>query len=249
MVLYTQHGEFTVESTIYSNDHVQVYNAYWFNERVSRKIVLKVMDNPILAAREALLINCKHPNIIRCFLVFRYGDKHIAVLERGHASLYMIVKRNGPMPPEMAKSYILDAARGLEYLHKNKMMHRDIKPGNILVFPGGIAKLIDFGLATTKGESRSKVGTSRYCAPELLRKDRYHDRIDIWSLGVVWHFLLSGRYPFDAEDREELYSKIQEGKIVRDELILDDEWHWIERMLSMDPETRPSATELIQALE
>ena len=125
--------------------------------------------------------------------------------------------RAGGLSIDTALDYAIQIGEGLEAAHELGILHRDMKPGNVILASRGEgkrrAKIIDFGLSHISGESELSdpgqlIGTAAYIAPELLQGRRVDARADIWSLGVMLYEMLSGRQPFDAESRERLFYSI-----------------------------------------
>ncbi len=105
--------------------------------------------------------------------------------------------------PEEAAGYVIQAARGLAEAAKHNIVHRDIKPANLMVTTKGVVKIADFGISKIAGETGmtmagTAVGTPAYCSPEQGRGDEVDPRADLYSLGVVFYELLTGRKPFDG---------------------------------------------------
>ena len=151
------------------------------------------------------------------------------------------------------------ACRGLDYAHRNGVVHRDVKPGNLLVSDTQVVKLADFGIARATDQSSitqvgSVLGTAAYLAPEQARGEEAGPRADIYSLGVVAYQLLSGRLPYEASSLSELALKQQrEAPPPLDELNpqrrpASSRWpcRW---RLAIDQEQRPSdAVAMAEAL-
>jgi len=118
---------------------------------------------------------------------------------------------------EEMSAYILKGVLGgLTYLHQNCVIHRDLKPDNILVDVNGLVKIIDFGTATRFAISdaikrRSTVGTPWYCAPEVINSEEYSIQCDIWSLGCMTIEVVSGKPPFDDLNDIACLFKMAEG--------------------------------------
>jgi serine/threonine protein kinase len=149
-----------------------------------------------------------HPNIVRAYDIDQDENLHFLVMEHiDGASLQEIIKKTGPMDALRAAHYMRQAALGLQHAHETAtLVHRDIKPGNILVDRNGIVKILDMGLARffhdeddilTKKYDESVLGTADYLAPEQALDSHDVDiRADIYSLGATFYFCLTGRTPF-----------------------------------------------------
>ena len=127
-----------------------------------------------------------------------------------------VIERRGFLPNEEALSITLQAARGLKYLHENEFIHRDIKPGNLMVEPSGLVRMIDLGLIHELGtykqpgktEEITTVGTVEYLSPEQARgRVDIDPRADIYSLGVTLYHMVVGEVPFLGESEYEIMAK------------------------------------------
>ena len=197
-----------------------------FDQRLERYVALKLLaehlaDDPTFVSRfrrEALAAaRLVHPNIVQ---VFDFGfderqHQHFIVMEHvpGHSCAELLRDR-GHLEVEEAVEVISQACRGLDYAHRNGVVHRDVKPGNLLVSDAEVVKLADFGIARAMGQSSitqvgSVLGTAAYLAPEQARGEEAGPRADIYSLGVVAYQLLSGRLPYEASSLSELALKQQ----------------------------------------
>ena len=144
----------------------------------------------------------------RAFLAMAFldGDTLKARLERG------------AIPAPEAARLALQIARGLARAHQSGIVHRDVKPGNIMVTREGEAKLLDFGIAKAKADgdltqTGTTLGTIAYMAPEHARGGVADGRSDVWALGVVLYEMLTGRRPFSGEDDYELLQAIVDGPV------------------------------------
>jgi eukaryotic-like serine/threonine-protein kinase len=148
-----------------------------------------------------------HPNIVRCYDVDNEGDTHYIVMEFIEGKdLNTIVKQEGPLPLELACNYIAQSAEGLAHAHEKGLIHRDVKPANLLVETKGIVKILDLGLALFSDEAQASLtvehnenvlGTADYLAPEqAVNSHKVDHRADIYGLGCSLYFLLTGRPPF-----------------------------------------------------
>jgi serine/threonine protein kinase len=157
-------------------------------------------------ARAAGLL--EHANIVRTHDIDQDGNLHFIVMEYVDGSnLLEIVKKFGPMEIDRAVSYAKQIAEALEYAFQNGIIHRDVKPGNVLVDRRGQAKVLDMGLArffkdqtdnlTVKYDDKIVLGTADYVAPEQVANSHNVDvRADVYALGATLYFLLAGHPPF-----------------------------------------------------
>ena len=148
-----------------------------------------------------------HPNIVRAYDVDNDGDTYYLVMEfiEGR-DLQNVVKQDGPMPLEMACNYVAQAAEGLSYAHSNNLIHRDVKPANLLVDSKGVVKILDLGLALfsddekaslTVAHNENVLGTADYLSPEqAVNSHKIDMRADIYSLGCTLYYFLTGHPPF-----------------------------------------------------
>jgi eukaryotic-like serine/threonine-protein kinase len=234
-----------------------------FDQRLERYVALKLLaehlaDDPTFVSRfrrEALsAARLVHPNIVQ---VFDFGfderqHQHFIVMEHvpGH-SCAELLRDHGHLEVDDAVEIITQACRGLDYAHRNGVVHRDVKPGNLLVSDADVVKLADFGIARAMGQSSitqvgSVLGTAAYLAPEQARGEEAGPRADIYALGVVAYQLLSGRLPYEASSLSELALKQQrESPIPLDELnpqIPAELARAVELALALDQAHRPTDT-------
>jgi serine/threonine-protein kinase len=180
-------------------------------------------DNELLERfkREAYILQgLNDPHIVR---IVDYGnDKDIYFIIMSHVdgqNLKYYMLNYGPMEPLRALNYVQQVAEGLDTAYKNGVVHRDIKPQNILVNNKGVVKIVDFGLSRgrdtpTITQSDKFMGTVYYCAPEQIMSSHTADiRSDLYSLAVVLFELLTGRPPFDGRTAVEVIIKHQQEEV------------------------------------
>jgi eukaryotic-like serine/threonine-protein kinase len=171
----------------------------------------KVAVNRFLReARAAAAVN--HPNVVRAHdFDLAEGKFYYLIMEYVDGiNLHDLVKKVGPLPPEVAANYVAQATTGLAHISECGLIHRDLKPGNLLVDRSGVVRILDLGLArftnddkdnlTRQHHGKSILGTADYLAPEqAIQADKIDVRADIYSLGATLYFLLSGRAPFEQQ--------------------------------------------------
>ena len=148
-----------------------------------------------------------HPNIVGVYDVGQEGNIHYIVMELIEGkSLSEIIEEKGKLDYKEAVDFTIQIAQALSLAHKNQIVHRDVKPHNVLVTNQGVAKLADFGIAmplsqADMSESSDKVmGSVHYFSPEQARGAYVDERSDIYSLGVVLYEMLTGHVPFDGDN-------------------------------------------------
>ena len=181
---------------------------------LERQVAVKVM-NQIVSEEEAfadrfmkearLAASLTHRNIATVYDFKIEKDYACIIMEYLPNSVDKILHRNGPLAPPRASQITIHAAEALQHAHNNGVVHRDIKPHNILLSPEGMAKVTDFGIARASDliSTTDTVGTPVYMAPEQCRRENVSDvRSDIYSLGVSFYEMLSGHPPFQGSYQE-----------------------------------------------
>ncbi len=161
----------------------------------------------------------------------------------------------GPLSVEDALGLAAQAASGLAAAHAQGIVHRDIKPGNLMVTEDGVLKILDFGLAKTAETaltaSGMRLGTPAYMSPEQTRGGEITPSTDLWSLGVVLYEMLTGRRPFQADNDRAVINAIRHeeppaaGKLTED--LPPPAEELVRRLLSKDPAGRPESAEALLA--
>jgi serine/threonine protein kinase len=146
----------------------------------------------------------QHPNIVTIFELGQEKDTPFIAMEYlDGESLEKTIARQADLPLALKVGYIVRICQALEYAHKNRVVHRDIKPGNIMVNSEGVVKVVDFGIARLVDFSRTHtnmmIGTPAYMAPELFRKKKADERTDIWAVGITFYELLCYQRPFTGD--------------------------------------------------
>jgi hypothetical protein len=248
-------AQYRIEEKLGAGGMGVVYRAK--DTRLGRDVALKFLPHHLSAneaAKERFLVEARaaaaldHPNV--CAL-HEIGDAdsrmYIAMGYYGGQTLSRALEQ-GPLPVEEALDYARQVSSALRAAHARGIVHRDIKPGNILITSEGTAKVLDFGLAkladVTLTDDGTRLGTVAYMSPEQTRGDVVDHPTDLWSLGAVLYEMLTGRRPFRGENDRVIIQAIRHEKPeppsrVRKRLSADVE-ALVLRLLSKEPEARES---------
>lgn len=208
-------GRYLIESLIGSGGMANVYKAY--DNMLRRTVALKVlkaehrgdMEFVRRFEREArAVLTLSHENIVRSYAVGEDGDISYIVLEYVEGStLKELIKSDGPISPKVAVSITAQVLDALAHAHESGIIHRDVKPQNVIITPRGKAKLTDFGIAkdvaaTTRTYAGSNVvmGSVHYISPEQARGDDVTAASDIYSCAIMLFEMLTGKVPFGGDN-------------------------------------------------
>jgi eukaryotic-like serine/threonine-protein kinase len=155
----------------------------------------------------------QHPNIVTVYELGQRDDTPFIAMEflEGE-SLDKLVDRGLVLPLSQKVGFIVPVCRALDYAHRRGIVHRDIKPGNVMLTKDGVIKVVDFGIArlvdASKTQTNIMIGTMGYMSPQQFRGERADQRSDIWAVGVMLYELLCLRRPFEGDDPPSLILNI-----------------------------------------
>ncbi len=214
-------GRYKVQEELGRGGFGRVYRAY--DPTVGRPVAIKILtdvsaDTQTRFRNEAMVAgNLRHKNIVT---VYEYGSYEglpfLAMEYLEGEDLHHILASRKPLTLLEKCAIMSQVADGLCYAHANGVVHRDMKPANIMVLRDGTVKIMDFGIArltstpdaTRLTQQGYLIGTLRYMAPEQLAGADFDPRCDIFAYGVIFYELLSGSHPFDAPDAQRLMYKL-----------------------------------------
>ncbi|XP_029360589.1 serine/threonine-protein kinase PLK1 isoform X2 [Echeneis naucrates] len=216
---------------------------------VPKSLILKQHQREKMTSEIAIHKTLNHPNIVGFHGFFEDDDFVFVVLEicRRRSLLELHKRRKAVTEPE-ARYYMTQLLKGVQYLHNNRVIHRDLKLGNIFLNDDMEVKIGDFGLATKiefDGERKKTLcGTPNYIAPEVLCKKGHSYEVDVWSLGCILYTLLVGKPPFETSCLKETYNRIKKNNYTIPWHINPAASNLIKQMLHADPSQRPTIADL-----
>ncbi|MBI1848871.1 MAG: serine/threonine protein kinase [Planctomycetes bacterium] len=237
---------------------------------LDRIVAIKILP-PELAENQAFVrrfmtearavAKLNHPNVIQGIDVGDSGGYRYFVMEYVDGlTVGQILRRGGPLDEARALRIISQIAAALDHAYRNRLVHRDVKPDNIMITEGGLAKLCDLGLAReerldARTVSRGALGTPNYASPEQARGDADVDiRSDIYSLGATYYHMIVGEPPFTGTNNANIMAAHLTKRLVppieRNPELSGSVSRLVERMMAKDPNQRPQTPgELITEIE
>jgi CheY-like chemotaxis protein len=266
--IVAQLGHYEVRGVLGRGGYGVVYRA--FDMSAGREVALKVLPKTLNDSAEAVarffrestaISRLNHPNIVQFFEVGSFQERLYFTMELVEGkTLKAIADEEGPLDPKRAAKYVAGIAKALTAINSLGLVHRDVKPENVLITENEQVKLIDFGLVRIQGTAAitsddDVLGTPYFMCPEYIREPGIPDiRYDLYALGVTFFNLLTGEYPFDGKNAAHVMEKhlrcpappvraFRAGVPVVAERI-------VKRLLCKDPANRPqSPSELLEMME
>ena len=235
----------------------------FINQETEHSSAAKVIPKKSLVksrAKQKLISEIKihkslhHPNIVAFEHYFEDSENVYLLIEICHnQTLNELLKRRKKLTELEVQCYSNQIIKALKYLHSHRVIHRDLKLGNLFISEKMEIKVGDFGLATKlefDGERKRTVcGTPNYIAPEILEGKTGHSyEVDVWSLGVIMYTLIIGKPPFETNNVKETYKRIKMGNYSFPEnaVISEPAKDLIQSILVLDPQKRPKLDEILK---
>ena len=234
-------------------------------EQVSlhRRVALKVLSHDLtedpkfvanFVAEAQAAAKLQHPNVVSVFDVEHDGDTYFYAMELMQSgSCEDWLKQNGAMPVDRALQVVADAAEGLAYAESLGIVHRDIKPDNLMLDQHGVIKIADLGLAHTEAEGGSHAGTPHFMAPEQVLRKPIDHRTDLYALGCTFYRLVTSRTPFRGNTvkeilRAQVKDEAEPAHKINSEVPTEVS-AIIQRLMAKEPDDRfPTANALLEEL-
>nr|XP_033800675.1 serine/threonine-protein kinase 36 isoform X2 [Geotrypetes seraphini] len=191
----------------------------------------------------------KHPNIVQMLGSFETDKEVVVVTEHAEGELFQILEDDGSLPEAQVQEIACHLVSALYYLHSHRILHRDMKPQNILLGKGGIVKLCDFGFARAMSINTlvltSIKGTPLYMSPELVEEKPYDHTADLWSMGCILYELFVGTPPFYTNSIFQLVSLIIKDPVKWPKTMSPTFKNFLQGLLTKDPRQRLSWPDLL----
>ncbi|KAK8655888.1 hypothetical protein V6N13_108453 [Hibiscus sabdariffa] len=248
-----------------SGRHSRIYRGIYKQRDVAIKIISQPEEDENLAnflekqfiSEVALLFHLRHPNIISFVAACKKPPVFCIITEYlagGSLRKYLHQQEPYSVPLDLALKLALDIARGMQYLHSQGILHRDLKSENLLLGEDMCVKVADFGISCLEsqcGSAKGFTGTYRWMAPEMIKEKHHTKKVDVYSFGIVLWELLTALTPFDNMTPEQAAFAVCQ-KNARPPLPSSCPpafSHLINRCWSSNPEKRPQFDEIVSILE
>ena len=260
------HDLYDIQNKIGEGRFAHVFRG--IHKQSQRIVAIKILEKENLSSQEMDMIQneieilkiCQHPNILKLYDVIENHEKLYIITEliEGPELYSYLEKENFDIDEITVNKIIKKLTSALFYLNIFGIVHRDIKPENILLSNNSLnfnIKLIDFGLGIILGpneKSEQPFGTVSYVSPEVLSGDKYDKSVDIWCIGILSYFMLSGKLPYDDPDDNE--NEIARQTINEPVPFIEDKWNiisdeakdFVKRCLEKDPKKRINIKEILK---
>jgi len=264
-------GKYQILERLGRGGMADVYRAHHI--RLDRDVAIKVLHPHLIEGQDFLtrfereakaVASLKHPHIVQVFDFDSQDDLHYIVMElidggSLHGRLEELARTGARMPQKEALRILTDVASAIDYAHGRGMLHRDVKPANVLLDHDGDAFLSDFGIARILSETHftttgALIGTPQYMSPEQGKGLPLTKATDLYSLGVVLYEMLTGRAPYDSDTpmgviHKHIYEPPPSPRIVCPDLALGAEAVLLKSLAKEPGDRFPSAAQMLRALE
>lgn len=198
-------------SNVFKGEHKETSKLVAIKAINTQKLDNKILKNINMEIDTMLKLN--HENILKLHETIK-TDSHIYLIMDfcDNSDLYKHIKKKGRFSENDGKSILIQIACGLYVLRKNNLIHRDMKPHNILLSLSGNVKIADFGFVASTNDNKlmdTLCGSPIYMAPEILKYNKYDEKVDLWSVGIILFEMLTGKPPFTANNHIQLLRTIE----------------------------------------
>lgn len=224
-------------------------NAVFAGKIIHKSRISKPHHKEKISREIELHRSLRHKNVVQFFKHFEDGDNIYIILENcARKSLVHVLKCRHMVTEPETRYYMSQLVNGVEYIHSQNIIHRDLKLGNLFLTNSMSVKIGDFGLATRLGQEKKGTicGTPNYISPEVLQKEGHGFPADVWALGCVMYALLVGQPPFETSTLKETYSRIADNHYSVPDNISTSASSLIRKLLHPNPKSRPTVPSITQ---
>jgi len=220
---------------------------------LNKKNIMERNEVDHAKTEKSVLQKLIHPFLVNLHYSFQSPDKLYFVMDYVNGGeLFFHLQKSRRFDEERTRFYCAEICCGIEYLHQNGVLYRDLKPENLLLTGDGHICMTDFGIAkegllSDDDRTATFCGTPEYLAPEILEGGGYGKGVDWWSFGTLMFEMLTGLPPFYSQDVQQMYSKIMTAKVKYPEHISENAKDLLQKLLVRDPEKRLTDPEQIKA--
>merc|ERR1740128_299442 len=224
-------------------------NGLYAGKIIHKSRISKPHHREKIAREIELHRNLNHENVVQFLKHFEDSENIYILLENcSKKSLVHVLKVRHVVTESETRYYMKQLVNGVQYIHQQNIIHRDLKLGNLFLTGSMEVKIGDFGLATRLGHEKKGTicGTPNYISPEVLNKEGHGFAADVWALGCVMYALLVGQPPFETSTLKETYTRIAENVYTVPETVSAPANSLIRRLLHHNPRSRPAVPAITQ---
>lgn len=242
-------GSFGKVMLVRKKDNGKVYAMKVLN----KKTIVERNEVEHTKSERAILMKLNHPFLVRLHYSFQTPDKLYFIMDFVNGGeLFFHLQKDRRFSEERVRFYAAEIAAGLEYLHSQGVIYRDLKPENLLLTADGNIIMTDFGLSKegllgSDDRTSTFCGTPEYLAPEILDGKGYGKAVDWWSFGTLIYEMMTGLPPFYCEDVQQMYNKIMTGSLPIPDTMSPEAADLITKLLERDPALRLQEPSQIRA--
>eukprot|EP00013_Stygamoeba_regulata_P015049 CAMPEP_0177681830 /NCGR_PEP_ID=MMETSP0447-20121125/30932_1 /TAXON_ID=0 /ORGANISM="Stygamoeba regulata, Strain BSH-02190019" /LENGTH=476 /DNA_ID=CAMNT_0019191287 /DNA_START=108 /DNA_END=1538 /DNA_ORIENTATION=- len=220
---------------------------------LNKKTIIERNELEHTKAEKSILQKLVHPFLVNLNYSFQTKDKLYFIMDYiNGGELFFHLQKDKKFTEDRVQFYCAEIVCGLEYLHANGVLYRDLKPENLLLTADGNICMTDFGISKEglncdDDRTSTFCGTPEYLAPEVLEGNGYGKAVDWWSFGTLMFEMLTGLPPFYSQDVQQMYSKIMSAKLNIPKSISPEARDLLEKLLERDPDKRLTDPKAIKA--